>query len=59
VTKIKEDNRIHHKNRFDPVRARNADGTLKGDNPATPDINEAWEGGVAPKKTLKKSTKGK
>lgn len=24
-------------------RARNADGTLKGDNPATPDVNEAWE----------------
>jgi len=24
-------------------RARNADGTLKGDDPTTPDINEAWE----------------
>jgi hypothetical protein len=24
-------------------RARNADGTLKGDNPATPEVNEAWE----------------
>jgi len=24
-------------------RARNEDGTLKGDNPATPDVNEAWE----------------
>ncbi len=24
-------------------RARNADGTLKGDDPSTPDINEAWE----------------
>lgn len=25
------------------VRARNTDGTLKGDDPATPDVNEAWE----------------
>jgi hypothetical protein len=24
------------------VRARNADGTYKGDDPSTPDINEAW-----------------
>ena len=33
-----------------PTRARNADGTLKGDDKTTPDINEAWEGGVAPSK---------
>ena len=25
------------------VRARNSDGTLKGDAPSTPDVNEAWE----------------
>ena len=31
-------------------RARNDDGTLKADDPATPDTNEAWEGGEAPKK---------
>jgi hypothetical protein len=24
-------------------RARNADGTFKGDDPSTPDLNEAWE----------------
>ena len=24
-------------------RARNPDGTLKADDPSTPDINEAWE----------------
>ena len=24
------------------VRARNEDGTLKGDDPSTPDVNEAW-----------------
>jgi hypothetical protein len=26
-------------------RARNADGTLKADDPSTPDVNEAWEDG--------------
>lgn len=26
-------------------RARNVDGTLKGDDPSTPDVNEAWEDG--------------
>ena len=26
-------------------RARNSDGTLKGDDPSTPDVNEAWEDG--------------
>ena len=25
------------------VRARNNDGTLKADDPSTPDVNEAWE----------------
>ena len=25
------------------VRARNEDGTLKADDPSTPDVNEAWE----------------
>ena len=25
------------------ARARNADGTLKADDPSTPDVNEAWE----------------
>lgn len=24
------------------VRARNSDGTLRADNPDTPDVNEAW-----------------
>lgn len=39
------------------VRARNEDGTLKADDPATPDVNEAWEGGKKPRakrKTAKK-----
>ena len=39
-------------------RARNKKGQLIGDNPDTPDVNEAWEGGKAPKKktTAKKKT---
>jgi hypothetical protein len=37
-----------------PKRARNSNGTLKADDPATPE-NEAWEGGKAPKKKAKKS----
>lgn len=41
----------------EPVRARDSKGRLKGDDPSTPDVNEAWEGGKAPKKkTTKKST---
>ena len=34
-------------------RARNADGTLIGDDPTTPDVNEAWKGGKSPKKSKK------
>ena len=42
-------------------RARNEKGQLKADDPSTPDVNEAWEGGEAPKKTTakKKTTKKK
>ena len=47
MTSIKDDPRVFKKV-FDPVRARNDDGTLKGDDPSTPDVNEAWEGGEAP-----------
>jgi len=39
-------------------RARNDKGQLKADDLSTPEVNEAWEGGVAPKKktTAKKKT---
>ena len=37
-----------------PKRARNKKGQLVGDNPDTPDINEAYEGGKAPTKKKKK-----
>ena len=40
-----------------PKRARTATGKLKADDPTTPDVNEAWEGGVAPKKKTKKKAK--
>jgi len=33
-----------------PKRARNEKGQLKGDDPTTPNVNEAWEGGKAPQK---------
>ena len=38
-----------------PKRARTKKGTYKGDDKSTPNVNEAWEGGKAPKK--KASTK--
>ena len=37
-----------------PKRARTAKGRYKGDDKSTPDVNEAWEGGKAPKKKGKK-----
>jgi hypothetical protein len=32
-----------------PKRSRTKDGEYKGDDKSTPKINEAWEGGKAPK----------
>lgn len=40
-------------------RARNDKGQLKADDLSTPDVNEAWEGGVAPKKTTAKKKTSK
>ena len=40
-----------------PKRARTATGKLKADDPTTPDVNEAWEGCVAPKKKTQKKAK--
>ena len=39
-------------------RARTKRGRYKGDNKSTPDVNEAWVGGKAPKKRVYK-IKGK
>ena len=38
-------------------RAKNDKGQFIADDPSTPDVNEAWEGGKAPEK--KRSTKKK
>ena len=40
-------------------RSRNKDGTFKGDDPSTPNVNEAWKSGKSPKKkkTRKKAKK--
>ena len=50
MTKIKEDSRVYQKTDPQPKRARNEKGQLVSDDPSTPDVNEAWEGGKAPKK---------
>ena len=36
-----------------PKRARNEDGHYVADDPSTPDVNEAWEGGEAPEEEEK------
>ena len=36
-----------------PKRARTKRGRYKGDNKSTKDVNEAWVGGKAPKRTYK------
>jgi len=40
-----------------PKRSRDKKGQMVGDNPDTPDINEAYEGGKAPSKKTKKGDK--
>ena len=37
----------------DPKRARTKRGKYKGDDKSTKDVNEAWVGGKAPKRTYK------
>ena len=37
-----------------PKRARGKKGRYKADDKSTPDVNEAWVGGKAPKKKRKK-----
>ena len=36
-----------------PERARTETGKFVADDPSTPDVNEAWKGGKAPKKKSK------
>ena len=42
-----------------PKRARTKKGTYKADDKSTPNVNEAWVGGKAPKKKAKRKTKRK
>jgi len=39
------------------TRARNNDGTLKADDPSTPDVNEAWEEKPVKSKRVRPSKK--
>ena len=57
MTKIKEDPRVFNKVEADPKRARNEKGHLGAEDPSTPQGNEAWEGGKAPKKKAKSNGK--
>ena len=41
-----------------PVRARNDDGTLRADDPSTPDVNEAWKTKPAKKSGRPSKKKG-
>tara|TARA_R110000824_G_scaffold1097_7_gene6020 strand:- start:466 stop:651 length:186 start_codon:yes stop_codon:yes gene_type:complete len=41
----------------DPKQARSKGGKFKSDDPSTPDVNEAWEGGKAPAKKKKPAKK--
>jgi len=43
----------------EPKRARTKKGTYVADDKSTPDVNEAWEGGKAPKKKKAKKPKVK
>ena len=43
----------------EPVRARDEDGHFVADDPSTPEVNEAWEGGKAPKKAAPKKAAAK
>ena len=42
-----------------PERAREEDGQFKGDDPGTPEVNEAYKGGKAPAKKKKAAPKKK
>ena len=46
-----------HLEEVKPKRARNKKGQLIGDDPKTPDINEAYEGGDTPKNKTSKGDK--
>jgi len=53
------DSKKHERFEGEPKRARNNKGQLIADDPSTPDVNEAYESGKAPKKAAKKKASTK
>ena len=45
---------IRHYNKMPIEQARNEKGQFVADDPKTPEVNEAWVGGKAPKSKVKK-----
>jgi|TARA_X000001382_G_scaffold128021_3_gene116824 hypothetical protein len=58
VTKLQLDD-VEMVKTVEPARARNEEGKFIADDKSTKDVNEAWEGGVAPKKKSPKVIKKK
>jgi len=52
VTRIQLDD-VEKVKTVEPARARNEEGKFIADDKSTEDVNEAWVGGVAPKKKKK------
>ena len=55
INDIRADAVVKVASQASPKRARNAKGQVLPDDPSTPDINEAWEGGKAPAKKKAKA----
>ncbi len=58
-TKRREEDIGHYIGLDRPKRARGKKGRYKADDKSTKDINEAWVGGKAPKKTKKNKNRRK
>jgi len=58
VTKLQLDD-VEMVKTVEPARARNEEGKFIADDKSTEDVNEAWVGGVAPKKKSPKVIKKK
>lgn len=59
INKSDFDAKVHTLFDAEPKRARKSNGQLQADDPSTPDVNEAWEGGKAPAKKAKKKPAAK
>ena len=51
-----QDKKSEESKPVEPKRARDDKGHFVADDPKTPNVNEAWVGGEAPKKPKKKKT---